>query len=336
MVTVTLEMKKLTHYFILCICLLLGNQLFSQTIDYNIRYNTALQQYEVYGKTDFTDPMFIVGGGSQVSIVVPKEIADVPFIINSVMGGPWGDNTRVFAPTVDTNHDFHSITTDGIMMAYFNAGEEALLFTFQLPLENCVEGIRIFENGSDPQAADTGMYGSDFRNYFASGFTLLDHYNANYNNDGTKCSVPILVTNPLTIPQDSMGTVCMNVVDANPLDSFTIMTCGAANGTPSATIDGSLVCVNYIPNAGYNGLDSVCVIVCDQAGNCDTTDVPITVIPPPLITSTPEPPIVYTTPVSTPQDSTVEVCMPVLDPNTGANFTPLYVVFLTVVQCLAW
>ena len=314
-------MKKFIPYFILFICLFLGNQLFSQNIDYNIRYNTSTQHYEVYAKADFTDPAYFVGGGTQVSIVVPAAIDDTNFIINSIMGGPWGDNTRVFAPAADTNHDFHSITTDGIMMAYFTAGQDALLFTFQLPLKNCVESIRIFENNSDPQDVDAGMYGADFRNYFGNAFTLTDDYNANYNNNGTQCSDPILVTNSLTIPQDSTGKVCMNIVDANPQDSFTVMTCGAAYGTPSATITGALVCVEYIPNTGYHGIDNVCVIICDQANNCDTTTVSITVVPPPLITTLPEPPIVYTTPITTPKDSTVDICMPVLDPSVGAIFT---------------
>jgi len=59
------------------------------------------------------------------------------------------DNSRVFAPSADTDYDFHGIASDGLSLASFTNGVEQLLFKFQLPLDGCVEGIRLFENTSD-------------------------------------------------------------------------------------------------------------------------------------------------------------------------------------------
>jgi len=35
-----------------------------------------------------------------------------------------------------------------------------------------------------------------------------------------------------------------------------------------------------VPDSGFSGTDSVCVIVCDQTGLCDTTFIPVTVVEP--------------------------------------------------------
>jgi len=94
--------------------------------------------------------------------------------------------------------------------------------------------------------------------------------------------------------------ICSPILDADAGDTFTATLCGVEHGTPTL---------------------AVAVIVCDQAGDCDTTFIPITVVPtlPPSIF--PEPPVVIITPTSTPQDSTITVCTPILDPNIGDTFT---------------
>ncbi len=316
-------MKKLLQSYFTLSLLFFGNWLFGQNMDFTIKFNTYTSEYEVYARPDFSESTFFVSAGSQLSIAVPASVTDAPFVVTSVTGGPWSDNSRVFAPGAAPNHDFHSIASDGLTLVNFANGIEELLFTFKLPLGGCVEGIRLFENATDPQDMDTGMFGTDFNNFFGDGLMLFsDFYRANYNNTGTICSDPMLVPIPLTVEMDSSGIVCMNVLDANPLDSFTVSTCGAANGTPAVTITGDLVCVDYQPNGNYVGTDTVCVIVCDQTGNCDKTVVPITVVPPLLVTTVPEPPVVYPSPITVPADSTIALCVPVLDPNVGSTFTP--------------
>src|SRR5690606_3900099 len=49
-----------------------------------------------------------------------------------------------------------------------------------------------------------------------------------------------------------------------------------ANGT--MVFDGSN-CFSYIPDPGYAGEDTACIVICDDLGVCDTTIVFITVVP---------------------------------------------------------
>ena len=113
----------------------------------------------------------------------------------------------------------------------------------------------------------------------------------------------------------------MPITDPNINDTFNATLCGAAHGMPSAMVNGSELCVTYIPDPSYHGTDSVCVIVCDQTGICDTTIIPVTVVEPLPPSTDPEPPIVIPTPITTLEDSTATVCTPILDPNTGDTFT---------------
>ena len=133
---------------------------------------------------------------------------------------------------------------------------------------------------------------------------------------------PLVIPNPLTILEDSTGTVCMPITDVNDGDIFTANLCAGSptNGMAIPTVMGNTLCLTYTPNTGYSGTDSVCIIVCDQTGLCDTTVVAVTVVPvyPPM--PTPETPIVIPTPLTTLEDSTATICMPILDPNVGDTF----------------
>jgi len=208
-------MKKLLQTCFTLGLLFFGNFLFGQNLDFTIKFNTYTSEYEVYARPDFTESTFFVAGGTQLSIAVPASVGDAPFVVSSVSGGPWSDNSRVFAPAANANYDFHSIASDGISLANFASGVEELLFTFKLPLGGCVEGVRLFENTSDPQPSDAGMFNTDFNNFFGDAFVLFsNYYQVNYNNNGTLCSDPMLVPIPLTVEMDSSGVVCMNVLDA--------------------------------------------------------------------------------------------------------------------------
>jgi len=76
------------------------------------------------------------------------------------------------------------------------------------------------------------------------------------------------------------------------------MTCAGSpmNGTATPTVNGTELCVEYTPTAGYAGIDEVCIIVCDQTGRCDTTTIPVTVIEPLPPGTILEPPVAIVTP----------------------------------------
>lgn len=80
-------------------------------------------------------------------------------------------------------------------------------------------------------------------------------------------SPPIILPDSATTPEDAAVIVCPSVTDPDG-DSLLVSWCSApSNGIVSLT---SGNCVMYIPNLNYNGVDSVCVLVCDTFGLCDS------------------------------------------------------------------
>lgn len=168
--------------FQLFLCLILGffnSQ--AQNADFTLKYNQPNNQYEVYVRADVDIPKFFVGGGSQISIVLPAEIEDSRLLVETVAGGPWLDNSQLYAPNACKTCDFHGIASNGSMIS-LEKGEEKLLFTFTIPTLETEKSIRLFENKQDPQSNATGMAGGDFNNYFACALTLKDAYRKNYEN----------------------------------------------------------------------------------------------------------------------------------------------------------
>ena len=191
-------MRNLVKLFCITTFLFLGFRLAAQNLEFTLRYNEIADQYEVYGLPDGSNPFYFVGGGSQISLVLPSSVADFPLAITTVNGGLWTDNSRIFAPAADPAHDFHAIASNGSGINLV-AGQEILLYTFKLTTPGCIDGLRLFENSSDPQSTDAGMNGGDFNNFFPDLFTFADGYNGNYDNSGC-----LLYTSPS--PRDQRGS----------------------------------------------------------------------------------------------------------------------------------
>ena len=164
---------------------------------------------------------------------------------------------------------------------------------------------------------------------------------SNYNGQDTVCiilcdqygacdtaKIPITVTPvpdppvivdviPPTIPEDSTITVCSTITDPDtPSGPFTVSSCGTpAGGTTTPSVNGNQLCITYTPTPNFAGLDTICVIVCDQSGLCDTILHPITVTP------KPDAPVVTETPKTTPEDTPVTICQTITDPDAGSTFT---------------
>ncbi|MBI2967563.1 MAG: tandem-95 repeat protein [Bacteroidetes bacterium] len=125
-----------------------------------------------------------------------------------------------------------------------------------------------------------------------------------------------------TTPQDSSVTICTTVNDPDAGSTFTAVLCGVNNGTALFSISGNQLCVTYTPNSGFTGMDTVCVIVCDNGtpSLCDTTYIPVYVTP---VIIPNNPPVVTDTIGTTPQDSSVTICTTVNDPDAGSTFTAI-------------
>lgn len=181
-------MKKV--WFLSLIQLAFLSIVYCQDIDFTLKYNHAENQYEVYALPNFSQEMFFVGGGSQLSLVLPADIPDNRILIETVAGGPWLDNSQVYKPQTNTTSDFHGIASNGSPIQ-LEKDVEKLLFTFQLPETVEQKDIRLFENQKDPQSNDKGMAGGDFNNFFACAFTMKDAYRKIYQ-PNTLTSNPVI------------------------------------------------------------------------------------------------------------------------------------------------
>ncbi|MEM1122207.1 MAG: T9SS type A sorting domain-containing protein [Bacteroidota bacterium] len=179
-------MKK---FWLLCLLQLpLLSTVYCQEIDFTVRYNETESIYEVYALPHFSQASFFVGGGSQLSLVLPADVPNNRLLIETIEGGPWLDNSQIYAPEVNKGHDYHGIASNGSRIQLVE-GKELLLFTFQIPEITTKKDIRLFENKLDPPSNAKGMGGGDFRNFFACVFTMKDAYRRNY--------YPKKETNPL-------------------------------------------------------------------------------------------------------------------------------------------
>ena len=165
--------------FILKILLLAGmlfsaQYLYPQQIDLTLKYISAQDRYEVYARPDFSQNDFFLSGGSQISVLVPASVTDGALSVTNAAGGPWSDNSQVYAPTADAEKDYHGIATNGSTLN-LAAGNEILLFSFTLA-QGCVNDVRLYNNTIDPGPSDASMSGADFAIYVGNVFDLEDYY----------------------------------------------------------------------------------------------------------------------------------------------------------------
>ncbi len=163
-------------------------------VKYQMRYNTALSvdtlaKYDCYivitqgSATSTTDR---IQGGSQYTAVVPTgSIVALPNSNNymplqnnqnytGTVPTQWILSNQVFNPG-QTQSDFYGITNSTSPASFYNnliTGDTIKLFTLnvKLPANACKSGVRLFENGVDPNSSAAGMGGGDFSNGFVLGF----------------------------------------------------------------------------------------------------------------------------------------------------------------------
>ena len=175
----------------------------------SLKYNTDQERYEVYAQANFTRDRFILGP-SQISIVVPNQVADQPLTIYSSTAR-WTDYSSVYAPSAAPSADFHGINSMGKVID-FQQDEPFLLFTFSLK-GGYLDGVRLYDNITDPSSAHKSMMGGDFAN------TMQDHKNNDYFQSAFNQADVAQLTN--AIPLEGTPTVS---VYPNPItgDAFSV------------------------------------------------------------------------------------------------------------------
>jgi len=185
--------KLLIFGTLLLLCGSLSAQVTS--VDYQLKYDTTECQYDAY---------IIINAGSattipqriqfnaQYSIIVPTGTAltvtesYMPLQSNSTYTGvtplTWSKGTPIIAPASQPESDFHSITPDLGITSHYNdlaAGDTVKIFSISVDtVFDCALGIRIYENGVDPDSDAAGMGMADFSNGFTLG-SINQIYSAN-------------------------------------------------------------------------------------------------------------------------------------------------------------
>ena len=99
--------------------------------------------------------------------------------------------------------------------------------------------------------------------------------------DDADCvSPPDLEFIPIIMTENTIFNTCFNILDTNVLDTHLVIVCQPPiNGIATTNVDNinHQLCLEYSPNIGFTGMDSICVIICDQSGLCDTSLIPILV-----------------------------------------------------------
>ncbi|MFN6037749.1 MAG: Ig-like domain-containing protein, partial [Bacteroidota bacterium] len=128
---------------------------------------------------------------------------------------------------------------------------------------------------------------------------------------------PDVTDTTITTIEDSVITVCTTISDANAGSVFGASLCGVSNGTASLSVSGNQLCVIYTPNPNFNGLDSICIIVCDNGTPtlCDTIIIPV------IVTPVNDPPDLTGNNGTTPQGTPVTVCSTVTDLDSNTVFS---------------
>ena len=127
---------------------------------------------------------------------------------------------------------------------------------------------------------------------------------------------PVVPNTTVTTPEDTPVTVCVPITDVDN-NSFTVTSfCAPDGGVVSGLTNPSTTqyCLTYTPNANYTGPDTLCILICDGAGGCDTSYVFINVTP------TNDPPSSPNVTVTTPEDTPILICSPITDVD-NASFT---------------
>ncbi|NVO01217.1 MAG: gliding motility-associated C-terminal domain-containing protein, partial [Bacteroidetes bacterium] len=122
---------------------------------------------------------------------------------------------------------------------------------------------------------------------------------------------PIIADSIVYTPMDSSITVCIPIFDLEGNGPFSATIGCENNGVASAIVTGNSVCVTFVPNSGYIGTDSLCLVVCDAAGLCDSANVIVVINPPSNIP-----------PYAIPDFTTTKIVTPVIISITSNDYDP--------------
>lgn len=174
----------------LYMCLILSlftyvNVFAQENLKLTLDWNSTDQKYEVYVISATGHNNFELGK-SRVSIVFPGNAPEQLLNVVSHAGGNWKADQIIDKPVSASSSQYHLITNDGGRIS-LTANKGELLFSFTASDGLCMEGVRLYNNGFDPDKEAQGFSGYDFSNSLTSGNSDTELYGSNVYNSGIKC-----------------------------------------------------------------------------------------------------------------------------------------------------
>ncbi|WP_339887400.1 T9SS type A sorting domain-containing protein [uncultured Flavobacterium sp.] len=249
---------------------LIGSKSIAQDIDLTIKHNTGNNEYEVYANPGFTQSNF-TWGPSQITVVKPTSGSQMQNIISS-NAGTWTNSN-----TINYNGTEYYIFENSGSLTNLYINQEILLFSFSSNY-GCENGIRLFNNGSDP----TLINNYDMPNTIENG-NLVDVYSSNYNNYGTFCNFIDAVNDPFG-PLDNQVSNTIQILDndtlggipVNPNDVIATINSFLLNGITFYSNPGVIIIPAGVPVGDY----IIYYTICELANpiNCDTAEITIKIV----------------------------------------------------------
>ena len=118
----------------------------------------------------------------------------------------------------------------------------------------------------------------------------------------------VFISTPLVV-EDTPVNFCGTVNDKDLGDMYNSRLCNVTKGSVNAIINANQLCINYVPNKDFNGPDTICLLVCDKGGLCDTVIIPLNVV------AVNDAPSLVINKMTVPTDSTVVQCFLITDPD---------------------
>ncbi|MFC7446235.1 MULTISPECIES: T9SS type A sorting domain-containing protein [Mesoflavibacter] len=148
---------------LLFLALVATNFLFAQNIDYSLEWNNSTMEYEIYITRDIAPtPPVTNTGTSKFTIVAPTNTSRTLTLTSQTIGS-YTQSNKITSPAAQPESDFFTFSDVGgnSMIGVVQPGVPTLWLTFTASDGGCVDGLRLFENGVDPDSSAAGMNGSD-------------------------------------------------------------------------------------------------------------------------------------------------------------------------------
>lgn len=160
----------------------------AQNIDFTLEWNNSDSRYEVYLTRDIDAVTpFTNSGTSRIAVAFPTDPTLTVSHTNHT-SDIYATPTRFTAPGGLPDDYFGWAATGGnSLIGTFTAGNRVLFMSFTTS-QGCVDGMRMYVNGSDPDSSAPGMSGIDITqgyNTLTATSGIVDEYAGNTGGDPT-------------------------------------------------------------------------------------------------------------------------------------------------------